>query len=111
MKALKREATMTTRSPCAASLPSTVFMPRPFRSLLSFPELLHVQQVSFVRQLAAQVRDVLLGGRHLDRYALDHAQTKTIQSDDLLRIIGHEPDLAQPQIGQHLGAQAKIPQR
>ena len=63
-----------------------------------------MQEVSHLGVLGVHVELVLLIAGHLDGLTIDHLETETIESVDLGRIVGHEDELMNAQIGKDRGA-------
>src|SRR5882672_195270 len=68
------------------------------------------QQVPELVALGAEVFPVGLGRRNLDWHALGDVQTVALEADDLLRVVGQELQVLDPEVDQDLGADAVIAQ-
>src|SRR4029450_2131316 len=64
------------------------------------------QQVPGLVALGAGVLPVGLGRRNLDRYALRDVQTVALEDNDLLRVVGQELEILDPEVDEDLGADA-----
>ena len=58
--------------------------------------------------LGAEVLPVGLRRRDLDRDALGDVKTVALEADDLLRIVGQEPEVLDPEVDQDLGSDAVV---
>ena len=97
------------RSPSPHPLPSPR---RPRRCSISSSRLsaLVVQGVAHALGLGAQVALVVGVGHVLDRDLLADAQPVALQAVDLLGVVGEDPDRAQPEVDEDLGADAVLAQ-
>src|SRR5215470_18987973 len=105
MRSLKRAATMANLN--AAGLPADrrYFGARPAISVWQ-----RRQQVPELVALRAEVLPVRLGRGNLDRDALGDVQAVPLETDDLLRIVGQELQVLDPEVDQDLGADAVVSQ-
>src|SRR2546426_455245 len=60
--------------------------------------------------LRAQVFQIRVGRRDLDRHALGDVQAVALQPDDLLRVVGEEPEVLHAQVDENLGADPVVAQ-
>src|SRR5436309_3031447 len=60
--------------------------------------------------LRAQVLPVRIGRGNLDRHALGDVQAVALEPDDLLRVVGEEPEVLHPEVHENLGADPVITQ-
>ncbi len=67
-----------------------------------------LQQVPQLVPLGLEVGGARLGGRHLERDALDDLQAVAREADVLVRVVGHQPHAPDPQVAQDLGADAVV---
>jgi hypothetical protein len=58
--------------------------------------------------LGAQVLPVLRIGGHLDRHALEHRETVALEAGSLGGIVGHQPEIPEPEVHQNLRADAVV---
>src|SRR5450759_4394433 len=73
-------------------------------------QVLVLQQVTHLVPLGAQVADIVVLGVHLDVLAAGDAQAVALQRHDLLRVVGHDADRRESQVGEDLGADAVVAQ-
>ena len=69
-----------------------------------------MERVSELVSLGSQIRDVLRVGRLLDRDLIGDRQAVALQRLDLLRVVGEDPDRAEPEVDQDLRADAEVAQ-
>src|SRR5690606_35885202 len=102
--ALKRLATIATRRP-RPSRRTAAPRSMPMRILRDF-----VEKVAEPIALGAQVGGVARVGRQYERLAPGHFEAEAVEADDLARVVGQEPELADADVLEHLGAEAVGPQ-
>src|SRR5438094_7570221 len=97
---LKRDTTTAIRRSPPVRSGLAPFSPTDQPCLEKVPELV------FLRLEVSRVVGV---GRDADRYALHHLESEALQAVDLLRVVGEQPDLADPEVVQELAADPVIP--
>src|SRR5207247_10607840 len=105
MRSLKRAATIANRRERPNGRARRTLGARPAISVRErrkeMPELV---------ALRAQVLPVGFVGRDLDRHALGDVQAVALQPDDLLRVVGEQPEVLHAQIHEDLGADPVVAQ-
>src|SRR5437899_1409680 len=105
MRSLKRAATIANRRERPNGRARRTLGARPAISVRErrkeMPELV---------ALRAQVLPVGVVGRDLDRHALGDVQAVALQPDDLLRVVGEQPEVLHAQIHEDLGADPVVAQ-
>src|SRR5690242_19423784 len=113
MGSLKRAATTAKRCPRAAAA-MECFGAMPAMDPLSGAGARLVregrEEVTELLALGAQIAAVGLGGRHLERQALDHLEPVALDAHNLLRVVGEDLEVLHPEIDQDLGPDAVVPQ-
>src|SRR5262245_49290632 len=64
--------------------------------------------VSELQLLRLQIPNVVLTRLDLDRHLLDDRQPEPVDAVNLLGVVGHDPQLAQPQVAEDLAADAVV---
>src|SRR6185503_18179526 len=78
--------------------------------LLVEREPLVVQQVAEPVALRAEVVAVVIARLVLDRDLVGHAQAVALEPDDLLRVVGEQPNRRQPEVDENLRADPVVAQ-
>src|SRR6266849_55216 len=68
------------------------------------------EEVAHLLALGHQVALVALGGRNLDRHALDHLEPIPLDADDLLRVVREDAQAFRAEIDEDLRADAVVAQ-
>src|SRR5438128_6910807 len=68
------------------------------------------EEMPDVSSLRAQVFQIRVGRRDLNRHALGDVQAVALQPDDLLRVVGEEPEVLHAQVDENLGADPVVAQ-
>src|SRR6266446_3297823 len=105
MRSLKRAATIANLSDPGLRATRRSFGARPAISVWQ-----RRQEVPELVALCAEVFPVGLRRRDLDGYALGDVKTVSLETDDLLRIVGQELQVLDPEIHEDLGADAVVAQ-
>src|SRR2546425_908741 len=103
MRSLKRAATIANVSDTGLRATRRSFGARPAISVWQ-----RRQEVPELVALCAEVFPVGLRRRDLDGYALGDVKTVSLETDDLLRIVGQELQVLDPEIHEDLGADAVV---
>src|SRR5215470_11999621 len=109
MRSLKRAATIANRNEPALPADRRYFGARPAMSVGGSVRQGR-EEVPELVALGAEVLPVRLGRGDLDRDALGDVQAVPLETDDLLRIVGQELQVLDPEVNQDLGADTVVAQ-
>src|SRR5712691_2505973 len=102
---LKRAATTAKRPAGVERGRDAVLGARPAMSVRERGE-----EMAHLVALGQQISSVVLRGRNLDGHALDDLEAVAFDADDLLGIVGQDPQALRPEIDEDLRADSVVPQ-